>query len=244
MSTGDQDDMLARQRAVIPSSWFPSSAPVLDGVLTGFSLAAAHVYGLITFSRAQTRLSTATDGFLDILAYDFFGLRYQRALSEDDDTWRVRIRGEILRPRNTRDAIIQAIETLTSKRPRFFEPFRPLDTGGYAPATATKGYGMAWNVAGRWGSRNFPGQAFITAYRPSGQGVPLVSGYNEAAGGYGQGRLTYVGTRQITGPISDAQIYQAAADTKSGGTLMWMDIESTDNEFRVDSAKADQAKAF
>jgi len=244
MAIGDQDEMLARSKAVIPRSWFPSVSPVLDGVLTGFAIVAAHVFSLIAYARAQTRIGTASDGWLDVLAYDFFALRFRRSVNELDDAYRARILAEIVRPRATRAAIIGAVQALTGRTPRFFEPANPTDTGGWSPRPSVKGYGAAWNVTGRWGSRNFPAQIFMTAFRPSGQGVPLVSGYNEPAGGYGRGRLTYVGERQIAGPVSDAQIYQVAADVKAAGTLIWMDIESTDNEFRVDSAKADQAKAF
>lgn len=243
---GDTDDMLRRQKAVLPRGWFPDVPPVLDGVLTGFATVAAHIAALIAYGRLQTRLSTATDGWLDLLAYDFFGLRFKRALNESDDAWRARIKAEILRPRATRASIIQALTTLTGRAPRFFEPANVLDTGGLGDGSQASPpwCGMAWNVCGRWGSMNYPGQAFITAYRPNGQGVPFVSGYNEAAGGYGAGSIEYVGVKQITGPISDAQIYATADDTKAAGTLMWTDIESTDNEFFVDSARVDQAKVF
>jgi len=99
-------------------------------------------------------------------------------------------------------------------------------------------------VAGRWGSRSYPDQAFITAFRPSGQGVANVTGYNEPAGGYGVGRIEYVGQKMISGPVSDAQIYDTVAQTKAAGTLMWTDIESVDSEFYADVAHADQSTAY
>jgi len=244
--TGDQDDMIQRQRAVIPRSWFPTVSPVLDGVLAGMATVASHVYALVGYAKAQTRLATASDGWLDLLAYDFFRLRFKRSLNESDDVWRARIRAEILRPRATRASIIQALTTLTGREPKFFEPSNPMDCGGLGDGTLSDvpWSGLALNVTGRIGSLAYPGQAFITAYRPNGQGVPFVSGYNEAAGGYGQGAIEYVGLKQITGPISDAQIYATADDTKAAGTLMWTDIESTDLEFFVDSARVDQARVY
>ena len=242
---GTQDDMLARQKSVLPRTWFPDVSPVLDGVLSGFAYVAALLYALMRYTRQQTRLGTASDGFLDLLAYDFFRLRFQRKLNEADASFRARIGAEIFRPRNTRAAIILAIEDLTGKAPRLFEPANPVDTGGYATRdTPALYYGMGWNCAGRWGSRSFPGQIFITAYRPAGQGVANVSGYGMPAGGYGAGAIEYVGQKMISGPISDADIYRHVSITKAAGVLAWVDIESTDNEFYADEARADQAQAY
>ena len=104
MATGDADDMLARIKATLPG-WFPSDAPILDGLLYGFATSAAWVYGLITYAKLQTRVGTATDGFLDLIAFDFFGRRMRRG-TRSDALFRSAIIAELFRPRQTRQAII------------------------------------------------------------------------------------------------------------------------------------------
>ena len=71
--TGDQQDMLARLRAVLPTRWFPDSAPVLDGLLSGLASGWSWVYQQLQYVKAQTRIATATDIWLDIIADDYFG---------------------------------------------------------------------------------------------------------------------------------------------------------------------------
>ena len=67
---GDTSDLVLRLRRLLPNSWFPDSAPVLVGILSGIASALAQVYGLITYARLQTRIATTTDAFLDLAAYD------------------------------------------------------------------------------------------------------------------------------------------------------------------------------
>ena len=70
---GDQNDFIARLKALLPRGWFAETAPVLTGTLAGLSAALAQVYGLISYARLQTRIVTATDAFLDLISFDFFG---------------------------------------------------------------------------------------------------------------------------------------------------------------------------
>jgi hypothetical protein len=94
--TGDQDDMLARIKATLPP-WFPDEAPVLDALLSGFANVSAWIYGLIAYAKLQTRISTASDGWLDLIAYDFFGRRMTRG-NRSDTLFRSAILAELFRP--------------------------------------------------------------------------------------------------------------------------------------------------
>ena len=101
--TGDQQDMLARLRAVLPTRWFPDSAPVLDGLLSGLASGWSWAYQQLQYVKAQTRIATATDVWLDIIAHDFFGNRLVRRTGQErrripqSDSARV-----VPRTRNTR----------------------------------------------------------------------------------------------------------------------------------------------
>ena len=76
--TGDQQDILARLRTVLPARWFPDDAPVLDGLLNGLASGWSFAYQQLQYVKAQTRIATATDVWLDIIALDFFGGRLVR----------------------------------------------------------------------------------------------------------------------------------------------------------------------
>ena len=133
---GDATDMLRRLKAVLPARWFADDSPILDGMLTGLSWGWTWVYGLLTYVRAQTRIATATDVWLDIIAQDFFATRVFRRPSELDNVLRRRIQRELVRERGTRAAVISVLTDLTGRMPQVFEPARPADTGGYGSATA------------------------------------------------------------------------------------------------------------
>ena len=161
---GDQTDMLARLKAMLPLRWFPDATPVLDGVLTGFAATWATLYNLLGYVRSQTRLSTTTDGFLDMAGFDYFGPALARRAGETDDAFRARLQLEMRRERGTRPALATSLTDLTGRFPDIFEFTRPADTGCWNVAL---GYG----VAGGWGSLNLPFQALVTAYRPQGGGA-------------------------------------------------------------------------
>jgi hypothetical protein len=71
--TGDQQDMLSRLRTVLPMRWFPDDAPILTGLLSGLASAWSWAHDLLQCVTAQTRIATATDIWLDIIAQDYFG---------------------------------------------------------------------------------------------------------------------------------------------------------------------------
>ena len=119
---GDQDDMTARLRAVLPTGWFADDAPVLSALLAGLAESWAWLYAVLAYARQQTRLATATDGWLDAVARDFAGPRWARATNETDTAFRARIARNLRRLRGTRGAVVAALTDLTGRAPAIFEP--------------------------------------------------------------------------------------------------------------------------
>lgn len=223
MATGDQGDILARLKAVLPNGWFGSVTPILDGLLSGPANALAAMYALLAYARQQTRLATATDFFLDIAALDFFGLRIRRNVNETDTAFSKRIRKEILRPRVTRASVVQVLTDLGCPAPVIVEPTRPADTGGYNIG------GVGYGVAGAYGSLLYPNQAFVTAFRASQSGIPNVGGYSTALGGYGVGSMMYGSLSMVIGPVTDANIFAAIASVTPAGCILWTKISGSPN---------------
>jgi hypothetical protein len=226
--TGDQDDFIARLKATKPQGWYPSSAPIVDGLLTAFANVAAFIYGLIAYAKLQTRIMTATDGWLDLIAFDFFGRRMVRG-TRSDNLFRSAIIAELFRPRQTRQAIIDILTGLTGKVPIVFEPARPQDTGGYAPGPAGDGhgYGLAYNLAGGYGSLLMPYQILVQAFRPATAGIPNVIGYGAPAGGYSTpSTFEYGNLDMIEGSVTDADIYSAVDNVRAAGITAWVAISN------------------
>ena len=220
---GDQQDMAARLRAVLPTHWFPDSAPILDGLLSGLATAWSSIYSLLQYVKAQTRIGSASDIWLDVIAMDFFGTRIARWVNEGDDAFRHRIQREIFRERGTRAAVITALQDLTGRTPVVFEPARTTDTGAYTTLSGGGG-GVAYGTAGGWGSLALPFQCFITAYRPVGSGIAAVNGWDNGAGGYGVGAIEYADLNMIQGQVTDAAIYRAIAEVMPVAAIGWTSI--------------------
>ncbi|MFN3886151.1 MAG: hypothetical protein ACK4MG_04260 [Aquabacterium sp.] len=146
---GDQADMLSRLKAVLPR-WFPDASPILDAVLAGWASAHAAVYDLIRFGELQARIRTATDGWLDMIASDFFGNTLVRAVGQSDRSFRNRILVNLLRERATRNALRQVLLDVTGREPVIIEPTRPADCGGYGRAVSVSQPGVTtlWDGAG------------------------------------------------------------------------------------------------
>lgn len=220
MTIGDQQDLFQRIKALLPR-WFADSTPVLDALLGGFAGVKAFLYGLIGYARQQTRIKTATGGWLDITAADFFGAALQRQPGQSDTSLRARIMANLLRERATRAALTRVLTDLTGRAPVIFEPQRPLDTGSYGGPMA--GYG----VAGGYGSVRLPYQAFVTVLRPAGAGVSNVAGYAISTGGYGQASQAELASLDmIEGAVTDADIYAAIDSVKPAGTIIWTRISN------------------
>lgn len=230
MATGDEQDMAARLKAVLPSAWFArgvGTAPIKDAVLAGIGWMAAQGFALVNYVRRQGRVSSATDVFLDIAARDYTGTSVTRRLQESDDSFRGRLLASLLPGGATRRALIQRLILLTGHAPVVFEPTQPMDTGAY-------GYGgLGYNVAGGYGSLSLPFQAFVSVRRPVSQGVPYLGGYNGnastpvyAPGGYNVGLMAYSNIAQAFDGVRDADIYQMVAAVQPVGSTVWTRIHN------------------
>jgi hypothetical protein len=221
--TGDQADIVARIKAVLPTGWFAEDSPVLTALLDGLSYGWSWVYDWIHYTRRQTRISTATGIFLDLIALDYFGAMLRRRSGETDHQFRHRIKINLLRDRATRAAVISVLTDLTGRAPTVFEPAYSNDTGGYGSLTQRQ-TGLAYNTAGGWGSLSLPFQFFVTARRPLTTGITMVSGWGCPAGGYGVGAIEYADLSSKGDIVTDSEIYAAVAATRPVGTTAWMNI--------------------
>jgi hypothetical protein len=234
MTTGSQSDMLARLKGLLPGGWFPatsgsaskSATPILDGLLSGSAWALSFIYSLIVYAQNQTRIATATDVFLDLAASDYFGPNITRNANEPDAAFSTRIRANLLAPKATRAAVIDALVNLTGTAPAIFEPFNAGDTGAY-------GFGnLGYGVAGGYGSLALHAQVFITAYRQIEGGVANVGGYGTltgntyAPGGYCTGAIEYTTISDAGTQVMDAEIYATIAGIVAAGVIAWTKIDN------------------
>jgi hypothetical protein len=221
--TGDQADFQARLRAVLPASWFPDSTPVLDSLLGGLGAAWALIYTMLRYVTSQTRIITASDMWLDLIAWDFFGRRLRRRLNESDNALRSRIMLEMFPERATRSAVESVLKSLTGRAPIIFEPSRTSDTGGYSSFVG-QGGGIAYNTTGGWGNLNLPFQCFVATYRPNDGGIGQVTGWGDFAGGYGGGAIEYASLSMVQAQVTDADIYAAIIGVLPAATIAWTKI--------------------
>jgi len=217
---GDQADMVARIKAVLPVRWFGDSTPMLDGVLSGLASMWSWAYALLHYVQMQTRITTATGVWLDVIASDFFGMRLQRRAGQSDEAFRALIQGSLLRDHGTRQSIINAVQDLTGRIPVIFEPMRTSDTGGYSLG------GVGYGTAGGWGNMFLPFQCFVTAYRPTGSGIALVAGWGCGIGAYGVGTIEYASLEMVQGQVTDSDIVAAIADVVPVAAIAWTRIEN------------------
>lgn len=194
MSTGSVTDIVGRLRAVLPP-WFPTVAPVLNGLLTGFATSAAFIYSLYQYAQTQTRITTQTGAWLDLTAWDYLGPTFLRRTGESDTSFQSRIITWLTLPRVTVAGITAMLRALTGRTPAVLEP--AIGTGGWDQTPA-----LAYDVAGCWSGSSLS----ITAFRPPGQGIPLVDGFDGGAGGYDVGAIEWSDIGQVTGQVTDAEI--------------------------------------
>ena len=247
MAVGDQNDMVARLKAVLPAGWFPvtgsgqpSATPILDGVLAGVAAVWAWGFSLIQYAASQTRMATATDIWLDLIALDYFGTVDTRKPNEDDATFAARIKASIMPPAATRAALTAQLVALTGRAPVIFEPARPADTGVWgstAPGFVFSAAPIGYNVSGGWGDLQLPFQAFVTAYLPITSGIGNIGAWIATnAGepttptgvyyGYNVGALEYTTLAQAAEQVTDADIYAAIAAVKPAASIPWTRISS------------------
>lgn len=213
--------MLGRLHRLIPNGWFTVGAsPLLDGMLAGIANTLAFIYSLLAYLRQQMRISTATDGFLDLIAVDYFGNRLVRAANQGDASFRARIIANLLRERGTRKSVVDILTQLTGRAPIIFEPRRPLDTGVYG------GPGLAYGLVGGYGSTRLPYQSFVTAFRPLGQGIPNIAGYGIPTGAYSTGSQAEYASLSMIHGITDLDLFAAVDSVRPAAYTIWVRISS------------------
>jgi hypothetical protein len=227
MATGDASDITLRLQRWLPSRWFPQGAGTrVWATISGFASVLAVNFQQVVYASAQSRIATSTDAFLDLASTDYLN-NFPRRSNEPDPAYSYRIRREIVRPRNTRAAIIEALQDLTGNTPTVFRPSNPTDTGGYGIAC---GYG----AAGGYGSYTLPFQALVKIQRGTapGYGAPSafsgpVAGYGSPNGGYGVGDATYISSAPAIGAVTDDDIYVAVDSVTPAGHINWVQITGT-----------------
>lgn len=135
MATGDNDDIFSRLMGYLPR-WFGDSPPVVTALMRGAATGFAFIYLLIGYAILQTRIKSATGGWLDMIAADFFGSDLIRRTNESDPSFLNRIIVNMFRERGTRAAVVKVLTDLTGRAPLIVEPKRPSDTGGYGGTDA------------------------------------------------------------------------------------------------------------
>lgn len=211
MAIGDIADIFARLRAQIPRSWFRSS-PNFDATLQGPAWALSSIYAQITYANLQTRIKTATDGYLDLIAYDFFGNALPRIANETDGAYQARILANLFVKGPTRADMSAVLTLITGRAPTIFEPSNTTDSGGW------DGY-FYWDSKGGWGDP-LPYQSFVTAYRPTG-GLQSLAEWDTYRFGWDEN--AYWSDLQATS-ITDAAIIAAVESTRALGTIVWLRI--------------------
>ena len=220
----DTSAFMIRLKALLPSGWFASDAPILDSILSGPATLWVQIHALTEYARAQLRVHTATGAWLDAIASDFLGNRLTRRLREQDDHLRDRILRELLRERTTRTALIQALSDVTGRPPLVFEPAHAGDTGAYRAGGGggAGGGGLAYGLAGGWGSLNHPFQIFVTALRPSLESAAYGMGWG--TGAYNLNLTAYTNLEATRAGVTDEDIVRAARDIMPAATIAWLRI--------------------
>lgn len=86
------------------------------------------------------------------------------------------------------------------------------------------GTNYAYGMAGGYGSLQLPYQSFVNVRRGAEQGVAGVDGYGGNIGAYGAGAIEYITPEIVGGNFTDADIYDAIANTVAAGYVAWVQI--------------------
>jgi hypothetical protein len=197
----------------LPSSWFSDSAKTQGGIL--YALLKAFANGLdyveagAAYVKAQTRIGTATDDNLEKIAFDFFGDNFDRRSGEPDESYRSRIIQELFRDKVTRQAIIDAVESLGCQVVEFYEPW----IDGFFP-------GYSYTDHNRL-SNNNPYEAIIFVKRPLDPTVTAVlfTDYNYTDNNYIPVSTTNIYT------IQDDDIFDIVEAVKAAGIRIWVVLD-------------------
>jgi hypothetical protein len=218
---GDTNDFIARLKRVLPDGWFSDSTPVLDTILRALSTAWATLYSLLAYTRRQARISSATGFWLDLIARDYLGSTLLRSIGESDTSFVSRIKVELIRERTTRSALNERLRDLTGTAPRIFEPANCNDTGAYG---AGAGGGLAYVVAGGWGSLALPFTAFITITIPPLSAASSSAGWNSDPGAYNVGQLGYSSASAATRQLGTEDVSAAITSVLPLAATAWVNI--------------------
>lgn len=215
MATGDADDFLGRLKKLLPTRWFNVTAPIRDAVLGGISDALAWAYSLNAFVKLQERLGMATGQFIDLFAFDYLGLTIRRRVGELDAPFAARVKKEILRPRVTRAAMIEAITDFAGTPPTIIEPWNPSDTGAWdIPETA-------YDVGGaRWGDTTPLPSALIIFPPEVVSGPPSIPGWDVPQAAWDTNSTAYFDAPQSES--YEAEAYEVINETKPIGVPIWV----------------------
>jgi hypothetical protein len=212
---GDQNDFFARIKGQIPASWFKTS-PNFDATLQGPAWALSSIYAQITYAQLQTRIATATDGYLDLISADFFGTPLPRLMNEQDGAFRSRIVANLFVKGPTRGNMSAVLTLITGRVPDIFEPSNTTDSGGWDSA-------FYWDTGvGKWGAP-MPYQSLVTAYRPIGgaQSLGELDTWRWSFDSYGAWSDTPATS------VTDAAIIAAVQSTHMLGTIVWLRIANS-----------------
>lgn len=215
--TGDTNDIIARIQRWLPQGWFPNTAGTrIYALVSGMASVFATIYAAIVYVGLQTRIATATDGFLDLASQDFFGTYIPRLNGEMDTAFSLRIRQEVLRLRLTRTAIDTLLFQLTGQHPVITELFDSSCLSWRGP------YG--WRTA-PLGSRSMPYTVFIVTTHAGVFGIDTGAWRNVNAAW----RIpTFVLTdpSMITGTgLTDDQLLDALDRIRPAGVTFWVSIQ-------------------
>jgi hypothetical protein len=224
---GDLPDVNSRLRAVLPKRWFAEESPNLSAILESMATPWVWLYSMVSYVISQTRLSTATDIWLDLISYDFFGDGNDRKPAESDANYRNRIKAALFRDAATRSAVSSGLEALVGGQPWIFEPANCMDTGSWGtslPNTNLSGTGTAYGIVGGWGNLQLPLQFFVAATRPPTSGVAMLAGYGTPNGGYGEGVISYIDLALLPGNVTDQDIQSTLCSLLPVNVTAWLRI--------------------
>jgi hypothetical protein len=220
-----EQDIFQRIKATLPGRWFGEDTPILDSILHSLSAGWVDLFSLLHYVTMQTRIGTAFDSWLDLIARDYFGHRIYRRPQETDGSFRQRIHIELLRDRCTRAAIYDVLLELTGRSPIIFEPTNPQDTGSYGSLDQMEVGSAGYCASGGWGNLTSPFQAFVRAFRPIPTGVAMINGWGGNIGAFGVGLSAYISFDTNSSWADDPEICDVVAGTAPVGSIIWISIE-------------------
>jgi hypothetical protein len=209
-------EIFLRLKGYLPK-WFGNNTPIIDALMMGVAQVCYFIFTSIFYVQLQTRVRTATDNNLDLISQDYFGNNLPRGESENDFNFKQRILANLIPEGATRPAMIHVLTVLTGYAPVIFEPSNIQDAAAYR--SNYSGYGVA-----RYGSGSLPYQCFIDVFADSGNFLSNVPGYEDNPAGYQSPWGVMTTASDITGEITDQQIYQTINEIKPEGTICWVRI--------------------